>query len=139
MDLSKFKFVVAPLLGLVLLGTVPLYSQSLYNFVVTDSTVNAWAESSGTLYMGGTFTLAGNRTGTGVPLDSTAGIPIPGFPVVDGYVYAAVPDGSGGWYLGGNFANVGGQPLSRLAHLSSNTSVDTSWNPGADNVVTSWS
>src|SRR5258708_10670004 len=32
------------------------------------------------------------------------------FPSVNGTVYAIVPDGLGGWYMGGDFSSVAGQP-----------------------------
>src|SRR5262249_24582903 len=57
-----------------------------------------------------------------------------GFPVVNGTVLAAVSDGSGGWYLGGQFTAVGAAARSNLAHVLADHSV-AAWNPGANNLV----
>jgi hypothetical protein len=52
--------------------------------------------------------------------------------VVDGDVEAIVDDGSGGWFLGGSFLEVGGVPCAGLAHIRADGSHDASWcpNPG---------
>ena len=52
----------------------------------------------------------------------------PVFPVVKGTVRTIVPDGSGGWYLGGSFTKVGSYNIIGFAHVFANGSVDTSWN-----------
>src|SRR6185503_15272958 len=39
------------------------------------------------------------------------------FPAVEGTVNAALSDGTGGWYLGGEFESVGGVARHNLAHL----------------------
>jgi hypothetical protein len=53
-----------------------------------------------------------------------------------GEVYAAQPDGSDGWYIGGAFTKVGGAARNGIAHLLSDGSVDLSWNPSANGPVT---
>ncbi len=50
-------------------------------------------------------------------------------------VNAVVSDGAGGWYIGGNFTQVGGQPRARLAHILSNGDLDPDWQAGADGQV----
>ncbi len=85
----------------------------------------------GTVYVGGTFTRIGPMTGSGVPVTADAGVPAATFAKVDGLVYAAVADGSGGWYIGGEFAHVGGEPRQNLAHVLADGTVDPAWAPGA--------
>jgi hypothetical protein len=85
----------------------------------------------GTVYVGGNFTRLGPQTGGGVRVDATTGEPLAGFPVVDGSVDAAAPDGSGGWYIGGQFTRVSGQPRDNLAHVLADGSVDAVWTPAA--------
>ncbi|HET7226070.1 MAG TPA: PQQ-binding-like beta-propeller repeat protein [Candidatus Eisenbacteria bacterium] len=48
-----------------------------------------------------------------------------------GYVGSAVPDGQGGWFIGGDFTAVGGTPRSSLAHILSDGSVSP-WAPSQD-------
>ncbi|MEK6748847.1 MAG: hypothetical protein AABY83_06530 [Pseudomonadota bacterium] len=81
-------------------------------------------------YIGGEFTAVGVNTGGGVPLElMRGGVADPKFPKVDGTVYAAVPDGSGGWYIGGSFGNVGGTTVANLAKVSADGTVTALTNP----------
>lgn len=48
--------------------------------------------------------------GGGASLDAGSGAPDLAFPSVNGNVNAAVADGAGGFYIGGNFTLVGGVP-----------------------------
>ena len=84
---------------------------------MTDGEVDAVALSGSTLYLGGRFSRVGPATGCGVPLATSTGTAASGFPRVDGPVYAAVPDGSGGWFIGGDFDAVGDSARSNLAHV----------------------
>ena len=70
----------------------------------------------GTTYLGGSFAHLGPATGGGVPLSVDSGLPRVRFPLVGG-IQAVVPDGAGGWYIGGSFTEVEGQPRNRLAHI----------------------
>ena len=101
---------------------------------VTNGPVYATALSGKTLYIGGAFTYVGPYTGGGVPTDATDGLPIPGFPKVQGSVRAIAADGSGGWYIGGAFDLVGGVPRANLAHIRADLTVGD-WDPGVDGLV----
>ena len=83
------------------------------------------------IYIGGEFTQVGPSTGGGAPLDPTTGQLPASFPRVAGTVYAVAPDGSNGWFIGGDFTSVGKFPRSHLAHILGDLSVD-SWDPQAD-------
>src|SRR5438876_6198272 len=114
---------------------IPATAQSVDpRFPVTDGEVRALAISGNTLYVGGAFGLIGPPTGGGVPVDTANGAPQGSFPEVRGPVYAAVPDGSEGWFVGGAFDQVGGFPRANLAHIRGDRSVDP-WNPGANATV----
>jgi hypothetical protein len=69
-----------------------------------------------------------------VPVSVASGAPVPGFLKVVGSVSAAVPDGSGGWYIGGSFSKVGGVSRSNLARVLADGSV-AAWNPSPDKAV----
>jgi hypothetical protein len=100
---------------------------------VTNGTVKSVVEAGGVIYLGGHFTQVGPATGAAVPLDSSTALPM-GLPKVVGVVNAVAPDGVGGWYVGGSFSHVGGQPRSHLAHIRADHTVSP-WNPNPDDVV----
>ena len=52
-----------------------------------------------------------------------------------GDVYAVVPDGAGGWYIGGSFTQINQTPRNRVAHINSDHTLDLNWNPDADSTV----
>jgi hypothetical protein len=67
-----------------------------------------------TAYLGGAFTQVGPRTGPGAGIDAATGEPDLDLAEIGrGEVWAVVPDGLGGWYIGGWFAYVGGLPRNR--------------------------
>jgi hypothetical protein len=94
----------------------------------TNGNVNAVVESGGVVYLGGTFSSVGRPTGTFAPLDAASGAVLSFLPAVVGDVRAICPDGSGGWYIGGNFTSVGGVPRSGIAHVAPDFSV-SAWDP----------
>ena len=99
------------------------------NGYVTNGTVHAFARAGDRTYVGGDFTRIGKRTGSGAPMSPT-GQAAPSFPEVSGgEVRAVVADGRGGWYIGGTFTSVGDQRRWGLAHVTSQGTVDTSFNP----------
>ena len=110
---------------------------------VTNGSVNAVVTApDGSTYIGGNFSKVGPRIGEGFPTAESPsditptfgpGEPDPSaFPEVSGgSVRAVVADGSGGWYIGGNFDHVGGESHVGLAHISGDGTVDTNWNASA--------
>jgi hypothetical protein len=46
---------------------------------------------------------------------------------LDETITAAVPDGRGGWYVGGSFTRIGGRSQRALAHLLPGGAVDSGW------------
>src|SRR5262245_44174126 len=129
------------LLAVAWLATILLWSgvgrtQAVRNSSwVTDGAVSAVARNGETIYIGGSFTRVGPPTGAAVAIDaSTGAAPQPFLKVMGGSVFAVAPDGSGGWYLGGTFTRVGGQPRSGLAHVDGSGNV-ADWNPGANDRV----
>jgi hypothetical protein len=100
----------------------------------TNGTVTAVVRSGNTVYVGGSFTEVGKCTGSGIPLNRRTGEPELPYPKVIGSIFAAVPDGSGGWYIGGRFDHVGGQLRHNLAHILANGEVSP-WAPEPNTYV----
>src|SRR5712692_2812728 len=113
-------------------------SDPLSGFFVTNGQVNAMVRSGGILYIGGAFTKVRPYTGFGVALDADpthTGAEDPTFPRVNSTVHIVLPDGSGGWYIAGEFTSVGGVLRNRLAHIKSDKTVDANWDPNASGPV----
>ena len=122
------------LLGTVLIpapGRTQVVQQNLW---VANGQVNTIATSNNIVYLGGTFTQVGPATGAAVAIDASTGSPIQPCPMLVGTVKAVASDGSGGWYIGGSFNAVQGQPRRNLAQIDASGNL-TSWNPSADTTV----
>ncbi|KKS93602.1 MAG: hypothetical protein UV70_C0008G0001, partial [Parcubacteria group bacterium GW2011_GWA2_43_13] len=92
--------------------------------------------ADGTQYIGGSFTGVGpNNGGFGIPVSTATGSPVATFPLVADAVRAVVSDGSGGWFIGGDFRQVGGTARNYIAHISSNGTLDATWNPNANGTI----
>jgi hypothetical protein len=81
--------------------------------------------------VGGLFSWLATRTGRLVRFD-TLGARDTAWPEVDGSVDAVAPDGLGGWFIGGRFTLVAGQPRARLAHLGADGELDPAWRPAVN-------
>jgi predicted small secreted protein len=124
-----------------MLGALGVSSAAAPNLVlntgawVTDGSVYAVVTSGDTTYIGGMFNYVGPVTGCSVPIDASTGQPLAVFPKVYGGVWARVSDEAGGWYIGGDFGQVGTTPRNNIAHILSDGSVDADWNPNANSWV----
>jgi trimeric autotransporter adhesin len=123
-------------LALTLLGRPAAAQTVRQDLWIANGTVNATALVGDTLYIGGSFSAVAPATGSGVPVDETTAQGEDGFPVVNGTINAVVPDGSGGWYVGGQFTQVGTSPRTNLAHIRNDLTLD-SWAPSVNNVIRS--
>jgi hypothetical protein len=110
---------------------------SLEDFVVTGDGVQAVLDTGSAIYLAGNFGYVAPRTGAAVLLATSNGAAIAGFPkVAGGSIYTIVPDGSGGWYLGGDFQWVAGQSRKCFAWVRSNMSLDPTLRPAFNGKVT---
>ncbi len=101
-----------------------------------DNTVFALKSTATDLFVGGQFSNAGN-TSAGAVISTTTGLQVTPFAVVPAgtNVQAAIPDGAGGWYIGGSFTSVGDLTRNRLARILADGSVDATFNPNVDGQV----
>src|SRR5215211_3399951 len=98
-----------------------------------DGVVYDTAHVSGRTFLVGSFTWAGPRTGSGVPVDPTTGMRT-AIPRVNGPVYAAAADGASGWFVGGEFVFAGGRTRNNVARISGVGNV-TNWDASVDGPV----
>ena len=85
-----------------------------------------------TLYVAGSFDKVGYSTGSAalIPIGDT--LPNLDLPNIDGKVLTSVPDGTGGWYIGGEFTYLNSLPRHYFAHILPSMSVDTTFKPNPD-------
>lgn len=104
--------------------------------------VHATHVADDTLYLGGDFDAVGMPTGLGAMLtvdgaELTGSVPILGFDSYfdSGQPSAAVPDGEGGWYIGGFFFQANGYEREHLVRIRADGSVDPDWHANTDGRV----
>ncbi len=97
-------------------------------FWMPDGPINAILVTNGTLYIGGDFSYVGPRTGPVGLFDQATGGLLDAPPRINGIVKATVPDGSGGWFIGGTFTRIGTAAITNVAHLNPDLTPDTGWN-----------
>ena len=96
---------------------------------VVDGKVSTLARSGATAYLGGFFKYIGQLTGGGAMLNLEDGHLTNNRSLkIKGRVMTAVPDGKGGWFIGGDFTEVQGVPRQGLAHINADNSLDGAWN-----------
>ncbi|HPO12340.1 MAG TPA: Ig-like domain-containing protein, partial [Candidatus Hydrogenedentes bacterium] len=137
-SLKAISLLNIPVFLLIFLNASIADSQSLVlndDICVTNAPVEALLRVDDTIYIGGYFTSLGPYTGHGVLLNPSTGERITPYSKVNWYVNVCIPDGSGGWFIGGEFTDVGGQPRNRLAHILSNGLVDPAWITDADDNI----
>ena len=104
------------------------------NFWVTDGPVHAVHKTGNTIYIGGNFSRVGPNAPYGAKVDSVTGMPDVSFAKPNGSVLAVVPDGNGGWFIGGEFTAVGGEDRKHLARINGNGTLHP-WSPSANDLV----
>ena len=112
-----------------------LYAQSssaVSDAWVTNGDIKAMVRDGSTIYIGGGFSYMGPSVEFGAALDGTTGLVNPAYLRPNGTVWVSIPDGSGGWYIGGDFTAVGGQTRNKLARINSDGTLHD-WNPNATN------
>jgi hypothetical protein len=95
---------------------------------VTNGQVDKVLRTPTRTFLGGDFDYIGPPTGFGTVLNSGGSVDA-SYPVINGPVKASVQDGSGGYFIGGEFTRVGSADRDGLAHILQNGTVDPSFNP----------
>lgn len=123
-------------LGIICFSIFPLSnSHSAPQFPSVNGDVYAIESDGTTAYIGGSFSYIGATTGPfGIVHSSTAAI-TSGIPIPNGIVRTVISDGSDGWYIGGNFTQVGSVNVQYLARIKSDKTVDTAFAPQPNDVV----
>ncbi|HRH70966.1 MAG TPA: delta-60 repeat domain-containing protein, partial [Flavobacteriales bacterium] len=100
--------------------------------------VNAIVEDTlnDVVYVGGSFDRVGIEAPFGAVVTGEQAIVQAPAPVPNGRVNTAIPDGEGGYYIGGTFTRVGTVTRNRLARINADGSLHP-WNPDADDEVSS--
>jgi hypothetical protein len=132
---SILHFIILLLTGYSVFAQVP--SSPNENIWFTDNKVKTITVDGDYTYIGGNFNYVGPNTGAGVKITTTSPLPSTSFPKVKGgNISCVISDGSGGWYLCGEFTQVGAYSRNGLAHITSSGTVD-SWNLSYNNQITS--
>ena len=92
--------------------------------LIPNAAITATAQSGNILYMAGDFWVTGRYTGPFIGVDINTSKPVyDSWPMVRGIVNRILPDGNGGWYIGGKFRRVGDSTRHGLAHIDAGGNV----------------
>ncbi len=95
-----------------------VYAQEIHKRTISpDGPVFQMKRKGDILYMTGQFKKVGYVTGGAALFDEGSDIPSLEMPRIKGKVYDIVPDGSGGWYAGGDFYQVDLKDIENLIHI----------------------
>lgn len=99
------------------------------NWWITTGTVSTIVENpvNDRIYLGGFFSGTGADTPNGVVLSGSTGYPVAAGSQPNNSVSSCIPDGNGGWFIGGTFSEVGGYDRQYLAKINADGSV-AAWN-----------
>jgi len=80
------------------------------------------------VYLGGSFNQSGFRNRFISKFSPSDDTPVADFPDANGGIFTSIPDGNGGWYIGGNFSQIEGESAQRIAHILSDNTLDPDFN-----------
>jgi Domain of unknown function (DUF5122) beta-propeller len=110
-------------------------SEPRSEFWRADGFVNAVVITNNVAYIGGDFSYVGPASGAAGLLAADFGDVVPGFPKLVGTVRAVIPDGIGGWYVGGLFVPSANTNLQNLVHVRADNTLDAGFKPNPDGTV----
>lgn len=107
--------------------------------VLADGPIYDLLGAGDRLYAVGGFRTIGRYAGPGDLLDAATGETTTSPGIADGQISVVVSDGTGGWYLGGDFSRIGGHPSGGLAHVLDDGTLDPAFLPVTDGLVSAMS
>jgi len=102
------------------------YNDSIYT---PNGKVHSVIRKGDSVYIGGQFTALARVTGNGALFELPRSQNTTYMPRVNGTIDLVVSDGSGGWYIAGDFTRVGLDSIKYLAHIRSDKKFDTVFHP----------
>lgn len=99
-----------------------------------SSQVHSMAASADRLFLSGDFSYLSLPTGSFARIDTASGSATAPFADLTGAVHAIVPDGAGGWFVGGTVSSAHGVGRTNLLHLNADGSL-APWAPAPDGDV----
>ncbi len=140
-----FMIIALPILALVsavalIFRGIPFASAHPNQITVIDYGIQgsiadmAISDDGETRYFTGSFSYVGAGTGPAVIVNSSTGelVTYPTVTPENATVRVVIPDGNGGWYVGGSFTGIGGVDQDRIAHVLSTGEVDEVFAPTFD-------
>ena len=122
---------VTVLLGPGAVAQVATATRPIETYWIPDGPVYSVYNQGTNVYFGGQFRVVAPPNGAFSPVNASTGQPVGGFPRVEGgSVYAAIPDGAGGWFIGGTFTSVAGVARPGRARILGDGRV-AAWTPAA--------
>ncbi|MCH2215726.1 MAG: T9SS type A sorting domain-containing protein [Flavobacteriales bacterium] len=122
--------------ALSLISLTPIFSQSLDDLTLsTNGTVEVIKQDGDTIYIGGNFSSVGYQTQRIVLVDPLTGLLSEELPSLNSTVNVVIPDGAGGWYIGGAFSTLDGNTINRIVRLNSNNNPDPTFNCDLNSTV----
>ncbi len=115
-----------------------------FSTYIAEDIVTTILATADALFVGGSFGSVDDiEVGAGIPFDVSGSVATPDLsfalinpqPSESGSTFEALPDGTGGWYVGGSFSQVGDETRNNVVHLLADGSVDMNFNPNTNGSV----
>ncbi|MFN8155434.1 MAG: T9SS type A sorting domain-containing protein [Bacteroidia bacterium] len=97
--------------------------------------VSSMIAQNNSLYLGGNFTSTGRFNPGLARLELSNPVTDFNFPGVNGIVKAIIPDGSGGYYIGGKFSSINNTTHHNIAHINNDFSIDNNFQADVTDTV----
>src|SRR5690349_15496495 len=132
----KHKLYLVLLTAITTFSNISIAQTLVKNMSSTNGDVFAVYKSGSSYFIGGNFSYVGLKTGYNTHITGTNDYPDMDFPAAtNGQVYSIIPDGSGGWYVGGYFTYIAGVNKNYIAHILSNKTVDAGFTASCNYAV----